>query len=432
MKKLRVLSLLVIGMLSSSIFFGCGKSSENTSPKNSSASDSGVTLKVMTHRTDIVDTDLKDYAEEYKNKTGVNIEWVALENYDTSMQVKMRSNDDYGDVFMVPAISKEEYPKYIEPLGKASDADISPYKINKLTAIEENGDYTVYGLSYGLGAQGIVYNKAAFAAAGINAEDMKTFDGFLDGCQKLKDAGILPVAINFSSVWTLGNLFASAKCISGDGNYMNNLYKEDSIFDTSKPLGQVIELTGTLVNKGFTEEDLLNTDWDQSKIDLAKGKTAMMILGTWIISQERPMADNPDDIGFMPFPTEDGKTYTTLNTDFAVGISSKCKHKKEARDFVFAFNESDYAKDNSFIPNNQNLKEMDPVIQEFLDSGVIQFVEEEASPEDAGKTDEVLRKANIDLNTVFLKPLLYSVKSMDKLQIGIDDLNEDWNNAKNN
>ncbi len=432
MKKFKIIHIFTSCILASCILAGCNAPLNKTSSDSSkNSSDSGITLKVMTQRVDIVDTDLKEFADEYKNKTGINVEWVGVENYDDTMKVKIRANDDYGDVLMIPGLSKEEYPKYLEPLGKASDSDISPYRINKVSAIEENGDYTVYGLSYGLGAQGIVYNKAVFEKAGVNVDDMKTFDGFLEGCQKIKDTGVIPVDVNFCDTWTLGNWYSSAKCISGDKNFNNTLYKEDSIFDESKPLGQVFKLAGELVNRGFTEEDLLNTSWDQAKKDFAAGKASMMVLGTWIVPQEEALAENPDDIGFMPFPTKDGKTYTILNSDYAVAVSSKSKHKKEARDFVFAFNESDFAKNNGFIPNNQNLTEMDPVIKEFLNSGVTEIVEDPVSPEDKDKTSERLNKAGISLDTAIQKPMLYAVKSMEKFQMGIDDINEDWNNAKN-
>lgn len=432
MKKTKLLSMVLSVFLIGTFLCSCNIMSKSSSSHSNSTGSSGdgITLKVMTHRTDIVDTDLKTYAEEYKKKTGVTIQFVGVDDYDANMQVKIRANDDYGDVLMIPGISKEEYSKYLEPLGKASDADIKDYQINKSTAVEENGDYTVYGLSYGLGAHGVVYNKAAFEKAGVNPEEMKTFEQFYEGCQKLKDAGIIPVATNFKDEWTLSNWYATAKCFSGDPDFDNKLYKEDSIFDTSKPIGQMIEFTSTLINRGYTESDLLNTDWDKAKQDLADGKVAMMVLCTWIIPQEQGLTDHPENIGFMPVPTIDGNTYTILSTDYAVGISSKCEHKKEARDFVFAFNESDFAKNNGFIPNNKNLTDMDTVISDFLNSGVNEIIENPVSDEDKGKTEEAFTNANIDKNKFVQKPFLYSLKSMEKMQTGIDDLNEEWNNRK--
>lgn len=390
-----------------------------------------VTLKVMTNRVDIVDTDLKSFGDEYKKKTGVNIEWEAIQDYDAEMQVRIRANDNYGDVLIIPGISSNEYEEYLEPLGKASDNDISQYTINKEFATkDDNGDYTVYGLSYGVGAQGIVYNKKVFKDAGIDIESMKTFEGFYDGCRKLKEIGVTPVATNFKDSWTLKYWYISAKCISGQADFENKLYKEESIFNKTKPMGQILDFSGTLINEGWVEEDLLFTDWESSKQKLADGEVAMMFLGTWIISQEQALADNPEDIGFMPIPTQDGITYTYLEADYSLGISNKSKYKKEARDFLFAFNESDYAYNNGLIPNNKNLEKVDPVIEEFLNSGVNQLIEETADEEDSGKTSEVFEKSGIDKVNFVQKPFIYSVTGKDKLDNEINKLNEKWNNAK--
>lgn len=396
------------------------------------SSSKGITLKVLTNRTDLVDTELKEFGEEYTKKTGVNIEWEAIADYDAEVKVRLRANDNYGDVLIIPGISSDEYAEYFEPLGKESDSDISEYTVTKKDAVrEENGDYTVYGLSYGLGAQGIVYNKKAFEKAGIDAESMKTFDGFYEGSRKLKEAGIIPVGTNFKDVWPLNNWYVNAKCISGQADFESKLYKEESIFDESKPLGQILDFTGTLINEGWVEEDLLYTDWESSKQELADGNIAMMFLGTWIISQEQALAQNPDDIGFMPLPTEDGVTYTYLEADYSLGVSNKSKYKKEARDFLFAFNESDFASKNGFIPNNKNVTEMSSVIEEFLNSGVNTIIEEPASGEDFGKTYEVFKKANIDRSTFVQKPFLYSIKSKDKLYEEMERLNKKWNDARN-
>lgn len=428
MKKIKKQLLTIMLTVMCSFMIGCGVNQEQKENKNNS--NSGITLKVITNRTDIVDTELKKFGEEYKKKTGINIEWEAAQDYNSTMQVRVRANDNYGDVLLIPGISSEEYSQYFEPLGKASDSDISEYKINKTTAIKESGDYIVYGLSYGLGAQGIVYNKKAFEKAGINSDDMKTIEGFYEGCEKLKENGIIPVATNFKDSWTLGNWYVVAKCMSGNAEFENKLYKEDSIFDKSKPLGQMLDFSGTLINNGWVEDDLLYTDWDGSKQGLADGNIGMMFLGTWVISQEKALAKNPEDIGFMPIPTNDGNTYTYLEPDHAFVVSNKSKHKKEAREFLFAFNESDYASNNGFIPNNTKLTEMDPVIKEFLNSGVNQLIQQPASEEDLNKTSNIFNKASINTSTFVQKPFLYSIKGKDKLDEYIVHLNEDWNNAK--
>ena len=422
MRKLRKSISTVCLLTICFVIVGCSPKENNTSK--------GVTLKVMTNRSDLIDTELKKIGEEYAEKTGVNIEWEAVEDYSSTMNVRIRANDNYGDVFLCPNLSKEEYSKYLEPLGKASDPKIAAYRVNNEFAIKEDGDYTVYGLSYGLAAQGVVYSKSAFEKAGIDAESMKTIDGFYQGCAKLKEAGIMPVATNFKDSWVLKSWYTSAKCISGDPDFENNLYKEDSVFSNTKPLGEILDFGSTLIKNGWVEDDLLNTDWDKAKKGLANGSIGMMFLGSWVIPQEKALSKDPEDIGFMPVPTKDGVTYTVLEPDYTVAVSNKSKHKKEAIDFLFAFNESSYPEDNGLIPNNTNNKKLDPVTEEFLNSGVKEIIENPASKDDQGKTENVFKKANINHDTYVQNPFLYSLKENEKFDLSVGYLNEDWNNAK--
>lgn len=426
MKLKKIVCMTMVGVIALGSFVGCGSSSSN------SGKSGDVTLKVLTQRTDVVDTELKDFSDKYTEKTGVKIEWEAIKDYESDIKVRLNSND-YGDVLLLPStMPKNEYPNFFESLGKDTDDDISQYRSNKLTAVRDGDNFNVYGLSYGVSAHGIVYNKEAFKKAGIDVSTMNNTKGFYDGCKKLKDAGILPVAINFNAKWPLSNWYSAAWDISGNGNFPNELYKEENVFDASKPMGKSLDMLYTLINNGWTEEDLTTTNWDQSKEDLATGKIGMMVLGTWAVPQLKELTKTPDDIGFIPVPTEDGKTYTLLSPDYALGVSNKSNHKKEARDFLFAFIDSDYAAQNGYIPNNKNIESTDKSVNEFLTSGVTTITQDPASKEDDGKFDLVINKGKVDIwGGTFCQPAaLASKKSKDEYNKAINDLNDAWNKGR--
>lgn len=428
MKRKKTLSMVLSAVLAAGMLTGCGGAGNSTR----SGDKKDITLKVLTQRTDIVDTDLKAFSDKYTEKTGVKIKWEAIKDYESDIKVRLNSND-YGDVLLLPStMPKNEYPNFFEPLGKASDTKISEYQSNKLSATRDGDDFIVYGLSYGVGAQGIVYNKTAFKAVGVDAANVKTLDQFYDTCEKIKAAGIIPIATNFNDKWPLSNWYANGWVLSGDGNFPNKLYKEKSVFEASKPLGQSLEILYNLVSKGWTEEDLTTTNWEQSKSDLASGKLAMMSLGTWSIPQLKAMAKNPDDIGFMAIPTKEGKTFTLLSPDYALGVSNKSTNKDAAKEFLYAFIDSDYAINNGYIPNNKNIKVQDKTLQDFLDSGVTKITQEPAEKEDDGKFDLTYTKAKIDIwgGTFAQAPALAAKKSRADFDKTLQDLNDAWNKSK--
>ena len=75
---------------------------------------------------------------------------------------------------------------------------LSPAAVNAFTY-----DGKVYGTPHLVSQVGFWYNKALFAKAGLNADDIKTWDDLLGAVQKLKDAGITPIAVGGADKWPL-------------------------------------------------------------------------------------------------------------------------------------------------------------------------------------------------------------------------------------
>ena len=173
----RGLCSVLATIVCTSLFVGC-QGNDEVDKNITEIKDNKVTLTVLTNRTDIVNTDLKAFSDKYtENNPNVKIEWQGITDYEGDTKVRLNSSD-YGDVLLIPnSLPVSELLTYFEPLGKSTDSEIKDYKSNTNKAVydEESGEYTVYGLTYGLGAEGIVYNKAAFKEAGIE-ELPKTLD----------------------------------------------------------------------------------------------------------------------------------------------------------------------------------------------------------------------------------------------------------------
>ena len=139
-------------------------------------------IKVLTNRTDIVDTVYAGYAEEFMELyPNIKVEYEAVTDYEESLTLRLTTGD-WGDLCFIPtSVDKSELGDYFTPLG---DFDTLDPVYNFCT--EKTYDGTVYGIANGGTANGVVYNKKVWADAGIT-ELPKTPDEFLDDLQIIKD-----------------------------------------------------------------------------------------------------------------------------------------------------------------------------------------------------------------------------------------------------
>jgi len=423
----KVMSLVLLATMSVIVFAGCGKSASTTSKKD-------VILTVLTNRTDIVGIDFKKFGDDYKAKTGVTIKWEGITDYDGDVKVRLNSKN-YGDVLLIPnGIANSDLPQFFEPLGKNTDSKLKDYNYTNDKAIKNSdGSFTTYGLSYGMGADGVIYNKAAFKKAGIT-KFPTTLTGLYAAAAKLKAAGVVPLATNFKDKWPLQEWDSMAVPISGDGSYYNTLYKETAPFSADKPNGKALSVLYKFVNSGWVEPDLTTTNWEQSKTDLATGKVGMMLLGTWSIPQIQLSATNKDDIGFAPVPVDDtGVLKSAVAPDYRMAVSKNSVNKKEAQDFLFAFINSDYADKNGFLPMKKNVVSTNPVIKDFLASGVkLLYIAPGPVGNESDKKDKIANKAAIDFyGGLYIQNVAIAAKQgQAQFNKVLQDLNSKWATAK--
>lgn len=331
---------------------GCGSSSNNSSDTaNKDASldyksidletgDSNLKadLKVITHRTDLVDTTFEEYAQEFqKLYPNVTISFEGITNYADDMTTRLTSGD-WGDICMIPTtVNKSEFSTYFEPICNYDDMKDSYEFLG-----DKMFDGKVYGIASMGNAMGIVYNKSVFEKAGIS-ELPTTPDAFLDDLKQIKDkTDAIPLYTNYAAGWTLTAWDSYiGGTATGDADYMNN-----TIVHQANPFSKRSDETGpyavynTLyeaVSEGLTEDDPTTTDWEGCKSQINNGKIGCMVLGSWAIIQMQEAGDHADDIGYMPFPiTVDGKQYASASADYAYGINvnSTADEKKASAAFI--------------------------------------------------------------------------------------------------
>ena len=169
-------------------------------------------------------------------------------------------------------------------------------------------DGKTYGIPFDLGMVGFWYNKALFSTAGI-AEPPATWSGFLDAIEKLKAAGITPIALAGQAKWP-GHFYWSYLAMRLGGADAISKAAEAKSFDGTEFVEAGRRLR-ELVDRQPFQDGFLGAPFDTPDGEAAamgNGQVAMELQGQWApgVQREQSGKDLGDDLGFFAFPEVDG------------------------------------------------------------------------------------------------------------------------------
>jgi raffinose/stachyose/melibiose transport system substrate-binding protein len=430
----KALSISTAGILSLALIAGCSGGSTNTAntgtnqpaatkaPEATSQpaavnSEIKGTVVYLTHRTDMIGKEYNDYEKRFEAKyPGVDLKFEAILDYEKNSKIRI-SSGNYPDVINIPvSIPNNELNKYFAPLDDikfSSDIYFPDYK-------SDAGKR--YGISSGNSTVGIVYNKKAFSKAGITTIP-KTYTEFLAAAQKLKDAGIVPLASNFKDKWPLDAwVYDVPTLVTGSADHQNKRSESDAPYAIDGAYGKAWSILRELKEKGYLEKDINSTNWEQSKKDVAQGKFAMYLLGNWVINQVIENGAASEDIGFFPFPVDDsGQLKAPLNPDWFYA-ANKNGNVPAAKAFIqFMIEESGFDEFAGFIPT---LKSKQPKLAQLAEFNNFnpKFIE---SLPNNNTANEIQNKAQIDQN-VWVQNFVLAKDP----KVEMDKLNKSWSDAK--
>ncbi|WP_291648250.1 extracellular solute-binding protein [Clostridium sp.] len=258
------------------------------------------------------------------------------------------------DVTLVPsAIKVSEYDKYFLPLDDLGFTEDNIYNYN--TGISNEGK--LYNLNTSISWNGIIYNKNVFKEAGIN-EIPKTQDEFLNLCSVIKDKGITPIAFNYKQAWTMGTWLDIAAYLYDDKLEQNIIVNNQDILSDNSGIFKALNFARNIYINNYCEDNLLNYEWEQSKLDIINGKVAMIFWDSNFKYQLEDMGMNINDIGMFPLPES---KYLKIYGDYKIGVSKNTKFPEVSKAFLkFLFEEDRYANAvNILSPLKENSKNKD-------------------------------------------------------------------------
>ncbi|MEV6399908.1 extracellular solute-binding protein [Streptomyces sp. NPDC051907] len=234
-------------------------------------------------------------------------------------------------------------------------------------------DGKTYLYSAGSSAIGAIYNKKAFAKAGV--QPPRSWSELLDVCVRLKAKGIVPIALGAGTPWVTQMITYAL--------VPNAVYAKNPDFDDQMAAGSAhfrgsgwADALGKykeLQRRGFFNDNPNGTTYEQQTSLVAGGKAAMAVQVSAVLSNFRQAARTPEDLGMFPFPGGDDATKLWIPAGIVVGlgVSARSENKDKAMAFVDFLGKQEnlnrWAAAVSAIPFKRDAStRIDPVLGDFL------------------------------------------------------------------
>lgn len=314
MKK-RLTALALAALMTAGCLSGCGGGGETTD-ESASTESTGEEIVInyptfqcgVNTASPVVDQLIEEFNAEYAGKYRIQKEDVPGDaNYVDKIKVQLGTGD------LPPVVYGGGYNLLDLALAKDVVVDLTPYveadpewkALYSDVALTTNSrDGKIYASSSEGSLVGYFYNKDLFAQAGIDAP-ATTWDEFWQQCDKLKAAGITPLALDTADSAWVTSLWAGAMiATSGDEGYefmkqMNPIdYNNQPTIDAFTNVQKMLQ--------EYTTLDAIGGKYEHAANNFLSGQAAMIANGPWMIGdfsdETKTTADFADKVGVAIFP----------------------------------------------------------------------------------------------------------------------------------
>ncbi len=253
----------------------------------------------------------KEYGETVDNFK-LDYEFVSIENLDQKVTTLMAS-DDLPEICIYE--SGKRLKKVIES-GQILDLDKALTELGIRDCVDEGAasllvnlvdGVGLYDLPLGLNVEGFWYNKALFEKAGV--EVPKTWDEFMIVCQKLKDAGIAPIAQGGKDKWPMTRVLNAYVARHVGLNAVKDAMEGTAKF-TDAPYVEAAQMFQDMAKNEYFVQGMTTIDPGTATEMLMNGQAAMQYNGSWItqnLSQPENAA-GPEGVGFFNVPLDNDQS----------------------------------------------------------------------------------------------------------------------------
>jgi len=250
--------------------------------------------------------------------------------------------------------------------------DITPYTDAGRLGVTFNGKMIAHPLYIAITS--FYYNKAQFAKAGIDPQKwtnpiQPTWNEFINACDKLKAAGLIPIAMGNAEKWPMMSYIAGAQnryggtkelfdAISGAGSY------------TAPGFLKGAEVVQLLVKNDYFPKGFNGIGGTDKFTLFTKGNGAMFYYGPWVISLIKENAPQGFEFGMFKYPSfPDGNPDSQSDIEGgidALWVSSTTKHPEAVAKFLQPLTTVDNAlsfmKETNFVPTIKGIYEKAKIV----------------------------------------------------------------------
>lgn len=206
---------------------------------------------------------------------------------------------------------------------------------------EYNGD--TVGVGVVETTWGILYNKEIFEKYSIS--EPATIDEFYTACEKLLEAGVVPIGIAGGNLWHMEywvNHYFRADIIADNEDWLVECMNGEASW-TDASVTKMLQDLKLLFDNGYVNPDWQTTSDIELSYRLRDSEIAMVYTGPWtaaLLTQEYDTS-----LGWFYLPLEDGRVQAADNFDTYFAISKNCEKNKKKYEAAMRFLQFLYSSD---------------------------------------------------------------------------------------
>lgn len=300
MKK-RIVASMMVAAMAFSMLAGCGSKSAsgdgaNTSsaPEQQTAEGEKVTIKLFSNLPDrkngqglVEQMIIDEYMEENQN-VKIEVEALDEESYKTKFRAySMEGMPDVVSIWGQPSFLDEVLEAGV--LAELNEDDYADYTFipGSLEGFKKDGK--LYGLPRNTDITCIYYNQKIFEDH--NWEVPTTYDELISLCGEIKDAGIVPIAMDGGDGWPMACYLTDLLVQIAGTDHSDIIANAIATGDFSAPeLKEATQLLADSAAAGMFQNGFDSQDYGTAQNLFTNGQAAMFYMASW----ESSMALNPD------------------------------------------------------------------------------------------------------------------------------------------
>ncbi|MFG6147703.1 ABC transporter substrate-binding protein [Halobacillus sp. B23F22_1] len=302
-------------------------------------SEDQVTVEIYQGKVEFKDQ-FEALAEQYESENpNVNIEITSVgggNDYAGSLKTRFASGDE-PEIFSVAGPTESEsFEQYLADLSDTASADAALE--GTLEPVTKDGE--VRGLPFNQEGYGLIYNKRVFEEAGVNAEEIKSYEDLESAVEELdsqkEDLGLEAVfAFPAKEKWVPGSHLSNVFIAPEFDQQVLNAYEADSVdFEKGGEFKKMIDL-----QNDYSIQPSLTLDYSQQvEQHFSLEEVAIIQQGNWIYPSVEQMDPEfaEENMGIIPIPVEgfEGKMPVGIPNYWGVNKNSGEEEVQASKDFI--------------------------------------------------------------------------------------------------